>query len=310
MTPQVSVVIPNYNRAADLRRALTALVRQTTREWEALVVDNHSTDNVGQVIEQFRDPRIHLLSVHNNGVIAVSRNLGVANAQSEFIAFLDSDDWWAPRKLECSLHALRGGADIVYHDLYLARSSRAGWRLRRAVSRPLESPVLKCLLDRGNALNNSSVVLRRRLLIDIGGLSEDPALTSWEDFDCWLRAASVTERFTRLSEPLGWYWVGGGNMSSPNRTINNLHRIRRLYMSGAEYDDLDDRSNLPGWYHYGMGRSRFHLRDYDRALRHLRRALHGELYTNVRTKALLTLAECLVRGRVLRSSRSPGVPPV
>ena len=103
MTPLVSVVIPNYNRAADLRRALRSVVRQTWRQWEALVVDNHSTDNVAQVIEEFQDRRIRMLSVHNHGVIAVSRNVGVTNAAGAYVAFLDSDDWWAPRKLRPAL---------------------------------------------------------------------------------------------------------------------------------------------------------------------------------------------------------------
>jgi glycosyltransferase involved in cell wall biosynthesis len=303
MKPLISIVIPNYNRARDLRRALSSIATQTHPEWEALVIDNHSTDNVAEVVEEFADPRVRLLKVHNHGVIAVSRNLGVANAAGEYVAFLDSDDWWAPRKLERSLDRLLRGADVVYHDLYLARSSRSVWRLRRAHSRSLSSPVFSCLLERGNALTNSSVVIRRRLLLDIGGLSEDPALISWEDFDCWLRVAKVTERFCRLTDPLGWYWVGGGNISSPERTIRNLRRIRELYLPdiGAEED-----AGLPGWYHYGMGRATFHLGDYKRGSRHMSRAIRGQLYPNVRAKALVTLAQCVLRTRASRDQQTHG----
>jgi glycosyltransferase involved in cell wall biosynthesis len=291
VTPLVSVVIPTYNRAADLKRALTSVLRQTWQHWEVLVVDNHSTDNVAEVIGHFQDPRIRMLSVHNHGVIAVSRNLGVKNAHGEFVAFLDSDDWWAPRKLERSMQELGAGADIVYHDLYLARSNRNGWRLRRVVTRPLWSPALRCLIARGNVLTNSSVVVRRCLLLDIGGLSEDPALVSWEDYECWLRLAAVTEKFRRLTEPLGWYWAGGGNMSSPQRTIRNLERIREMYFGGA---GCPDDQELPGWYHYGMGRARFHLREYPEAWLHMKRAMRGDLYPNVRAKALLTLGESMM----------------
>jgi glycosyltransferase involved in cell wall biosynthesis len=299
MTPVVSVVIPNYNRAADLKRALTSVVGQTLQDWEVLVVDNHSTDNVAEIIEQFQDARIRMLSVHNHGVIAVSRNLGVTNAVAEYVAFLDSDDWWAARKLECSLRALRQGADVVYHDLYLAHSGRSGWRLRRAVTRPLSAPAYRCLIERGNAITNSSVVVRRQLLLDVGGLSEDPELTSWEDYDCWLRIAAVTERFTRLREPLGWYWVGGGNVSSPQRTIRNLERIQQKYFGGLGSSDARE---LPGWFHYGMGRARFHLRDYAQAWLHMTHAIRGDLRPGVRAKALLTLGESLVRGRLFLHS--------
>jgi glycosyltransferase involved in cell wall biosynthesis len=295
VTPLVSVVIPNYNRAADLQRALASVIRQTWQQWEVLVVDNHSTDNVAQVIGGFHEPRIRMLSVHNHGVIALSRNLGVAQATGLYVAFLDSDDWWAPRKLELSVHALESGADIVYHDLYLARSPRSGWRLRRQLTRPVSTPALTCLIERGNLLINSSVVVRRRLLLEIGGLSEDPELASWEDYECWLRLAAVTEKFTRLPQPLGWYWLGGGNVSSPQRTLRNLERIRQMYFdAGARHATRE----LPGWYHYGMGRAHYHLRHYPEAREHMQRALRGELYPNVRAKALLTLGVSMLRGRL------------
>ncbi len=295
MTALVSVVIPNYNRAADLRRALAAVIRQTWQQWEVLVVDNHSTDNVAQVIGSLQEPRIRMLSVHNHGVIALSRNVGVAHAAGTYVAFLDSDDWWAPRKLELSMRALESGADIVYHDLYLARSPRSRWRLQRAVTRPITSPAFKYLIERGNVLINSSVVVRRRLLLEIGGLSEDPELASWEDYECWLRLAAVTEEFTRLPQPLGWYWVGGGNVSSPQRTLRNLERIRQMYFDAAGRHATQE---LPGWYHYGMGRAHYHLRHYREACEHMQRALRGELYPNVRAKALATLGVSLLRGRL------------
>lgn len=295
VTPLVSIVIPTYNRAADLKRALTSVVRQSWPHWEALVVDNHSSDDIAAVIAQFEDRRIRMSSVRNHGVVAVSRNLGVANACGDYVAFLDSDDWWARGKLERSLHELDRGADIVYHDLYMARSPRSGWRLRRAMTRKIEPPSFRYLIERGNVLTNSSVVMRRGLLLDIGGLSEDPALASWEDYECWLRLAGVTEKFSRLPEPLGWYWVGGGNTSSPERTLRNLGRIREMYFSSARHAARE----LPGWYHYGMGRAYFNLHQYPEAWHHMKRAIRGELYPNVRAKALLTLGESIIRSRLL-----------
>ena len=293
MRPRVSIIIPTYNRATDLKRALTSVIRQTWSDWEVIVVDNHSTDNTAEVVASFGDQRIRMLSVHNHGIIAVSRNLGTASSAADCVAFLDSDDWWAPRKLERSMREIDSGADIVYHDLYLARSSRHGWRLRRAATRSLPSPVFNSLVECGNVLTNSSVVVRRSLLRGIGGLSADPGYTSWEDYDCWLRLAKVTERFSRLTEPLGWYWVGGGNISSPQRTIQNLMRIREKYLK-PDGRDADER--LPGWYHYGMGRARYHLRAYPEARRHMMYALHGQLPAGVRAKALMTLGACLLRG--------------
>jgi glycosyltransferase involved in cell wall biosynthesis len=292
MTPLVSVVIPTYNRARDLLRALTSVVEQTCTNWEALIIDNHSIDNTKEVVAGFHDQRMRYFSVHNHGVIAVSRNLGVASAQGTFVAFLDSDDWWSPRKLERSLEALAGGADIVYHDLWRVRSEHSRWLLRRARTQRLASPIVDTLLEAGNVLTNSSVVVRRAVLLDAGGLSEDPRLAAWEDYDCWLRIAKVTEAFRRIAEPLGYYCVGGGNMSTPQRTITNLQRLRELCLAPAGRRREED---LPGWYHYAMGRAYYHLDDHRMAQREMILAMHGRLFPAVRLKALLTV--CASTGR-------------
>src|SRR5450759_2358523 len=110
--PLVSVVIPTYNHARFLGRALQSVLDQTYTNWEAIVVDNHSQDHTGEVVEAFADPRITLLKVHNGGVIATSRNMGIRRARGEWIAFLDSDDWWAANKLEGCLDQIHEPVDL------------------------------------------------------------------------------------------------------------------------------------------------------------------------------------------------------
>ncbi len=295
MSVQVSVVIPTYNRARDLRRALRSVIAQTWKHWEVLIVDNHSEDDTAQVVEEFHDARMRLLSVHNHGIIAVSRNLGVSQACGEYVAFLDSDDWWLPAKLERCVRAFEAGADIVYHDLYLARSASSRPRLRRAVTRPLASPVLRDLLEHGNALVNSGVVVRRNTLLAAGGLCEDPRVASWEDYECWLRVARVTERFARLGAVLGFYWAGGGNVTAPARTVRNLTHLREMYFAGEER--RSDR-DLPAWIHYNLGRAHCRLGSYREAVHHLRFATRGTLAPAVRFRGLVSLAYALaLRGR-------------
>lgn len=297
---RVSIVIPTYNRAADLRRALLSVVSQSWKDWEILVIDNHSQDDTARVVKEFRDERMRLLFVHNHGVIAVSRNCGISQASGEYVAFLDSDDWWLPAKLERCVRELDAGADVVYHDLYLAKTASVRPRLRRAATRPLRSPVLADLLERGNALVNSGVVVRRSTLLAAGGLSEDPRLASWEDYDCWLRLARVTERFHRIGEALGFYWAGGGNVTAPEKTVRNLACLREMYFapSGRSGD-----SSLPAWYHYNLGRAHCQLGAYRQAAHHLRRATGGTLTPAVRFRSLLSLAYALaLRGRNVTSA--------
>ena len=100
--PLVSIIIPTYNRAEDLKRALQSVFDQTFADWEILIVDNHSIDNTDDVVKLFDDPRIRLFKIHNDGVVAASRNLGLKHAVGEYVAFLDSDDWWLPKSLKKS----------------------------------------------------------------------------------------------------------------------------------------------------------------------------------------------------------------
>ena len=87
LTPLVSIVIPTYNHARYLGRALQSVLDQTYINWEAIIIDNHSTDNTDQLVASFSDSRIIYLKIHNNGVIASSRNAGIREAKGEWIAF-------------------------------------------------------------------------------------------------------------------------------------------------------------------------------------------------------------------------------
>ena len=224
MNPQVSIIIPTYNRAEDLKRALQSVFDQTFTDWEVLVVDNHSIDNTDSLIESFNDPKIRLLKIHNEGVIAASRNLGLKHALGEYVAFLDSDDWWRPQKLEVSIKYLERGADVVYHRLFRVKNSnqRIFWRVVPA--RNIKSPVFVDLIVNCNAIPNSSVVVRKQILDEIQGFAEDRELIAAEDYDAWLRVAKISEKFQKIPETLGFYWAGGGNITNLSRTLNLLKR--------------------------------------------------------------------------------------
>ena len=258
MMPLVSIVIPTYNRARDLARALGSVMAQTCRNWEALVIDNHSDDGTAELVRKLNDPRIKLFEIHNQGVIAASRNLGIRNAMGEYVAFLDSDDWWAPQKLEESLKYLEQGADLVYHNLFIARKApQTLFRVMRG--RSLKSPIFADLIRQGNSIANSSVVARKRLLVAIGGLSEDPNLIAIEDFDAWLRAAKVTEKFTLIPKILGFYWAGGGNVSNPGKSLRSLSAFEERYAAELQELKVDDG---PWWINYARARAHYLLGEY------------------------------------------------
>lgn len=284
--PRVSVIVPTYNRAADLARCLESLRAQTFKDFEVLVCDDGSTDDSAAVCERFRE--LIDVSYHwaeNFGGPARPRNLGVQLARGTYVAFLDSDDWWAPRKLDESVRRLEAGADFVYHDLYAVRRARQRvfWRRRR--TRQLRAPAFADLLLNGNAICNSSVVMRRDLLIEAGGFSEDRELIAWEDYDAWLRVACRTERFARIDAVLGYYWSGGGNISSPQRLIANLEKFGELYRPVVQ--QLGS-TTLPGWYHYLLGLAYYQLGSHRLVGSHLRAALAAGLSRTQWAKAKVT----------------------
>jgi glycosyltransferase involved in cell wall biosynthesis len=211
----VSVIIPSYNHGRFIGRALQSLLDQSYVSWEAIVVDNHSSDDTDAVIGTFIDPRIRVRKIRNEGIIAVSRNHGLHEARGEWVAFLDSDDWWTPDKLARCLEAATGAtpADVVYHQLRVV-DEHAPMRPRKVIpSWTVTPPAWRHLVLHGNPIANSSVVVRAHLLQQIGGLREDRALVATEDFNAWIRIAQLTDRFRYLPEPLGFYLVHGSGMS-------------------------------------------------------------------------------------------------
>jgi glycosyltransferase involved in cell wall biosynthesis len=274
-SPVVSVVIPTYNRANDLKRALNSVQAQTFTNWEVLVVDNYSEDNTDEIIASFNDPRIKLFKIHNNGVIAASRNMGIREARGEYIAFLDSDDWWMSDKLRLSVDAMNAGFDVVYHDLFIINKLSQELRTKVTKSRKLKSPILKDLLFKGNCLSNSSVVVRKLLLQKIGGLAEEDDLIGCEDFDLWLRLSQLTEKFRRIPFVLGCYWVGGGNLSSHKRTISNIDAIEARYSTFIHKFGINSNDSA-WWLEYARARAYYLSRNITSAKKQLKKITFGK----------------------------------
>ena len=113
MSPQVSIIIPLYNKAPYLARTLTSIQRQTFSDFEIIVVDDGSTDGGADIVRALNDARVRLIRQHNLGPGA-ARNAGITAARAEFVAFLDADDEWLPGYLEHGMSVFkRGRSDVV-----------------------------------------------------------------------------------------------------------------------------------------------------------------------------------------------------
>jgi glycosyltransferase involved in cell wall biosynthesis len=255
MTPTVSVIIPSYNHGRFIGRALQCLLAQTTVDWEAIVVDNHSTDDTDDVLRRYADPRIRCEKIHNDGIIARSRNHGLRAATGEWVALLDSDDWWTADKLERCV-AAGAHADLVYHGMRIVRDD--GARPSRATirSRALRTPVWLDLIIDGNPIPNSSVLVRRELMHRIGYLREDRAMVAAEDFNAWLRVARITDRFVFLPAILGSYLEHGTGMSQ--KDMSDVHACATAEfsadMTARQRRRRDARAAyIRGRHYFGLG---------------------------------------------------------
>ena len=94
--PLVSVIVPTYNRGWCVERAIKSILSQTYKNFELIVVDNASTDDTVAKIDSFKDTRIRIVEINNDGIVAKSRNRGIRCSKGKYIAFLDSDDVWHP----------------------------------------------------------------------------------------------------------------------------------------------------------------------------------------------------------------------
>ena len=257
-----SIIIPTFNRSIDLKRALTSLKYQLYKYFEVLVCDDGSTDNTPEVVAAFsNDLNIKYIKIANSGRPAIPRNLGITQAKGKYIAFLDSDDWWHENKLQLAFECLENGADLVYSDFYKAKSLTEKEIVR---VRDLKTNITTDLLKNGNAICNSTVVVRKSILDKVGFFNEGHEYIAWEDFDLWLRISKITNRFVHINQPLVYYWFGGGNISTSERTILTAQAIRRNYIRKSEIQPL--------WLYSSIGSGLFLNKEYKRSIPYLKKA--------------------------------------
>ena len=227
---QIGIVIPTYNRAALIERALASVAAQTLPPAEIIVVDDGSTDATAQVI-QTKFPEVKYCYQPHTGVSA-ARNRGIRAARSPWIALLDSDDGWAPGKLARQTEALAQNPTyrVVHTDEIWIRNGRRLQQKnkhRKAGGWVFDQCLPLC------AISPSSVMIHASVFSTVGYFDED--LPACEDYDLWLRICA-REPVLYIDEPL--VTKHGGHPDQLSRQIWGLdrfriHSLRKLLDSGV-----------------------------------------------------------------------------
>jgi glycosyltransferase involved in cell wall biosynthesis len=232
--PLVSVVITAYNYGHFVTEAVDSALAQTYRNVEVLVIDDGSTDDTRQRLQPYGD-RIRYHYQENQGLSA-ARNTGIRLARGEFIAPLDADDLWHPRKLEVQMRVFERRPEVGLVAARQREDYPSSWCATDDA--PRQEITLEDLLV-NSCFGPSTVVLRRDCLGDATPF--DPALRSVQDRDLWIRIAAG-HPIVRIELPLVYYRLHGNNMSRAaqrmeyeeqlvvSRAFRTIPRLRRRWL--------------------------------------------------------------------------------
>ena len=199
---KVSVVIPAYNAMAYLPQTVANVLEQTYTDFEVIVVNDGSTDNIEEWIVQISDLRVKLVSQTNLG-LAGARNTGIRESQGEYLAFLDADDLWESTKLAKQVRVLDSHPEVGLVYTWVAYVDERGNSTGRVVNNQQEGDVWQ-ELTKGNLVECGSVAMVRRQCFEKCGVFDCNLGSFVEDWDMWLRIAK-TYPFKVINEPLTYY---------------------------------------------------------------------------------------------------------
>jgi glycosyltransferase involved in cell wall biosynthesis len=242
--PLVSVIIPAYNAMKYLPKALGTVLNQTFTDFEVLIINDGSSDNIITWISSITDPRVRLINQPNKGV-SEARNTGIVQAQGEYLAFLDADDMWRPTKLEKQVEYLNNypSVGLVYN--WTEFTDEKGEATGVKVLSQMEGNVWEEMLVNDKISNGSSVMIRR-ICFEKAGLF-DPNLTILEDRDMWLRIAAYYP-FGLIKECLTLY---RRHFSNATKNRDNTLKCMRYFFEktfkSLPIEKLYLRNRCYGW---------------------------------------------------------------
>lgn len=198
-SPYVSIVIPTFNRARLLRRAIQSVLNQTYSNFEIIVVDDCSSDNTEDAVRSIRDERILYIRHEKNKGAFEARNTGIKAAKGKYIAFQDSDDVWLPEKLDKQMKVFDSASrdiGVVYTSFWLIHNSSRTMHPPSDI-RQTEGNIHEALLE-ANFVGTPTAVVRKECFEEAGLFENLPRLQEWS---LWLK---ISKRycFKHINEPL------------------------------------------------------------------------------------------------------------
>lgn len=222
----VSVILPTYNRASELGKAMQSVLDQTYENLELIVVNDGSTDETEQVVRGFSDARVRLVQSEKNGGLAYARNMGIREARYDLLAFHDDDDLWKPEKLENQVRELLQSdhsTGFCYCEMsYIMLDGKTVHIVpRREISDVRKRGYLYPELLRRNFIGGPTLLVRKECLEEVGLFDETLAI--FEDWDMVLRLSRCYDA-AFVAEPLYDYFEHEKSLTT-DRSSTHRERI-------------------------------------------------------------------------------------
>lgn len=210
---KVSVIIPTYNREKTILRAIQSVLEQTYTNLEVLVIDDGSTDGTADIVNGIEDDRVKYVVLEQNGGPSKARNVGVEMAESEWIAFQDSDDCWHNNKLEVQMRYAKEHSEYsMVYCMYNAFVYTGEQILVPSKPWPdiMEGKMMSTLLER-NVIGAPTIIAKREAFLAIGGF--DTSYHAIEDWEFVIRFAKAYQ-IGFVDEPLIDCYLSNSGVSS------------------------------------------------------------------------------------------------
>ena len=241
--PFFSIVIPTYNQSNYLKTALTSIFKQKFKNYEVIVVDNHSKDETYKVVKNFKKKIIYK-KIRNNGVIAKSRNLGIKLSKGKWIAFLDSDDSWYQDRLQKLYDFIKNSNDcpiICTNELIVNKinGKKKIWKFG-----PFRKNFYENLIKYGSCISTSGSIIKKEILKQNKILfSEEKDFPPYEDYDFWMRLAQRNIKFKFLNSVLGEHLFHTESWGAKNKLLCKKSNLSILKHHVFKIQNFTEKKN-------------------------------------------------------------------
>lgn len=221
-----SIIIPCYNVEQSIAKTIESVNNQTFRDFEVIFVNDGSNDNTLNILKNYKFNFSHKIIDQANKKIGAARNIAINNSSGKYLSFLDADDYWHSDKLKIIFNELTNtDIDIICHnEVLIDKVTNKEIKLFHG-----KHNNLKDLFFKGNCLSTSAVTVKRELVLNLNGFSEDLRINGVEDYDLWIRIYMKTSKIVFIPNFLGFYIINGSNISKESEYLNKLISLYILY---------------------------------------------------------------------------------